>query len=127
MKKIILFALILLAAASQQTSAQGADPAQMAQRFKERVKPMLLEKVKLSETEAEKVLDVQLENRQHMRTLRDLSEDERKKKVKELQASMETKYKDIPLSSEQIRKVNEFFEEQRQAMNNQRERRGGNQ
>lgn len=127
MKKIILFALILLAAASQQTSAQGADPAQMAQRFKERVKPMLLEKVKLSETEAEKVLDVQLENRQHMRTLRDLSEDERKKKVKELQASMETKYKDIPLSSEQIKKVNEFFEEQRQAMNNQRERRGGNQ
>jgi hypothetical protein len=96
----------------------------MAQRYKERVKPQLLEKVKISDAEAEKVLDIQLASRQQMRGLRDLSEEDRKKKMDEMQADQLKQYKAIPLTDDQVKAVQSFFEEMRQNMQQQRQNGG---
>lgn len=114
MKKILfLLALITTIGISQVSAQGGGDPAQMAQRYKERVKPQLLEKVKLTDAQAEKVLDIQLASRQQTRGLRDLSEDDRKKKMDEIQADIDKQYKAIPLTEDQVKAVHAFFEEMR--------------
>jgi hypothetical protein len=126
MKKLaILTALITLFAATDVLAQGGGqDPAVMAQRYKERVKPLLTEKVKLTDAEVEKILDIQLELRQQMRGFRDLSEDDRKKKMVEIQALVEKQYKAIPLTEDRIKAINEFFEEQRKNMQQRQGNRG---
>lgn len=114
MKKILLLLALITTIGIAQVSAQGGDPAQMAQRYKERVKPQLLEKVKLTDEQAEKVLDIQLASRQGMRGMRDLSPEERKKKMDEMQTEADKQYKAIPLTDDQVKAVNAFFEEMRQ-------------
>lgn len=120
MKKILIlvaiFTTICMTNASAQQRTGNMDPAAMAQRFKERVKPQLVEKTKLTDEQAEKVLDIQFASRQEMRGLRDLSDDDRKKKLEEIQTGTNKKYKAIPLTDEQVKAVNEFFEEMRKNM-----------
>lgn len=125
MKTIFLLLALITTIGIAQVSAQGGgDPAQMAQRYKERVKPQLLEKVKLTDEQAEKVLDIQLASRQGMRGMRDLSPEERKKKMDEMQAEAEKQYKTIPLTDEQIKAVHAFFEEMQKNMQSRGGRNG---
>jgi hypothetical protein len=125
MKKLLVLVAFLTTICITQASAQGGgDPAAMAQRYKERVKPQLLEKVKISDAEAEKVLDIQLASRQQMRGLRDLSEEDRKKKMDEMQADQLKQYKAIPLTDDQVKAVQSFFEEMRKNMQQQRQNGG---
>jgi len=130
MKKLLVlvavFTTVLVSNANAQQGNGNFDPAQMAQRYKERVKPQLIEKVKLTDAQAEKVCDIQLASRQQMRGLRDLSEDDRKKKMEEIQAENNKQYKAIPLTDDQIKSVNDFFEEMRKQMQQQRQNGGGN-
>mgnify|MGYP000906697672 CR=1 FL=1 len=66
MKK--MFGLMILALGLSITSvqAQGGgggqqmDPAQMLEMMKQRIKPQLIEKTKLSDSEADKVIEIQL-------------------------------------------------------------------
>lgn len=58
--------------------------------------------------------------------MRDLSEDERKKKQDEANTETTTKYKAIPLTDAQIKAVNDYFEEQRKLRQQQRQNGGGN-
>ena len=51
-----------------------------------------------------------------MRGFRDLSEEERAKKVEELNAENTKKYKEIPLTDDQVNAVNEYFAERRKNM-----------
>jgi Spy/CpxP family protein refolding chaperone len=129
MKKLLVlvavFTTVLLSNANAQQGNGNFDPAQMAQRYKERVKPQLIEKVKLTDAQAEKVCDIQLASRQQMRGLRDLSEDDRKKKIDEIQADNNKQYKAIPLTDDQIKAVNEFMDEMRKQMQQQRQNGGG--
>ena len=123
---ILLLVALFTTISITKVSAQGGqqqDPAVMAQRYKDRVKPQLIEKTKLTDALAEKVLDIQLASRQQMRGLRDLSEDDRKKKVEEIDAELKKQFKAIPLNDDQLKAVNEFFEEMRK---NQPQRQGGN-
>jgi len=73
----------------------------------------LVEKVKLTEAQADKVLDINFAYRTKMRGLKDLTEDDKKKQLDEIQAAQLKEYKAIPLTDDQIKAVNEFFEEQR--------------
>ena len=114
---------VTLYATSANAQQGGGDPAAMMARYKERVKPQLVEKTKLSDAQADKVLDINFESRQAMRGLRDLSEADRKKKMDEVQADIDKKYKALPLTDDQIKSVNAFFEEQRK---NMPQRQGGN-
>ena len=127
MKKLFVLVAFLttLFISNAQAQQGGGDPAAQLQRYKERVKPQLVEKVKLTEAQAERVIDISFGYRSQMRGFRDLSEDERKKKTEEIQAAQEKEYKAIPLTDDQIKAVNEFFIEQRKQMQQQRQN-GGN-
>lgn len=127
MKKLIAVAAIFATVYTSDVAAQqgGGDPAVMMARMKERMKPQLMEKTKLTDAQADKVLEINFEFRQQMRELRDLSEDDRKKKREEIQANINKKYKDIPLTDDQIKSVNDFYEEWRKNM--QQRGPGGNQ
>ena len=123
MKKLLVLVVFFSTFFVMNADAQGqggGDPAARAARMKEVVKPQLIEKVKLTDAEAEKVIDINLKYRAEMRGFRDMTEDERKKKREEIQTAQNKDYKGIPLTDDQIKAVNEFFEEQRKEMAKQR-------
>jgi len=129
MKKIIALLTIVGCIASTSVMAQGfgggqqMDPAQMLEMMKQRIKPQLIEKTKLSDSEADKVLEVQLWAQSQGRGLRDLSEEERAAKQKETADERKKKLKAIPLTDDQIKAVDDFYEEMRK----NRPQRGGGQ
>lgn len=114
MKKLILF-LCFVAMGFTQVNAQGGDPAAREARLKE-MKAELVTKAKITEAEADKVMEINAGNREKMRGWRDLSEEDRKKLIDEITAENTKKYKAIPLSDEQVKAVNAFFEERRKNM-----------
>ncbi|MFZ9171155.1 MAG: hypothetical protein ACO21S_03805 [Sediminibacterium sp.] len=129
MKKIIALLTIVGCIAATNVMAQGGgggqqmDPAQMLEMMKQRIKPQLMEKTKLSDSEADKVLQVQLWAQSQGRGLRDLSEEERAAKQKETADERKKKLKAIPLTDDQIKAVDDFYEEMRR----NRPQRGGGQ
>ena len=129
MKKIIALLTIIGCIASTSVMAQGfgggqqMDPAQMLEMMKQRMKPQLMEKTKLSDSEADKVLEIQLWSQSQGRGLRDLSEEERAAKQKETADERKKKLKAIPLTDDQIKAVDDFYEEMRR----NRPQRGGGQ
>jgi len=128
MKKIIALLTIVGCIATTSVMAQGGgggqqmDPAQMLEMMKQRIKPQLIEKTKLSDAEADKVLEIQLWAQSQGRGLRDLSEDERAAKQKETADERKKKMKAIPLTDDQIKAVDDFYEEMRR---NRPQRSGG--
>lgn len=112
---ITFFAFIVAMCTTSAVYAQpgGGDPQAMLARMKERVKPELMEKAKLTDAQADKVVELQFESRQQTRGFRDMSEDERKKKTDEINADLEKKYKAIPLTAEQIKAVQAYYEDMR--------------
>jgi hypothetical protein len=129
MKKIIALLTIVGCIAATNVMAQGGgggqqmDPAQMLEMMKQRIKPQLMEKTKLSDSEADKVLEVQLWAQSQGRGLRDLSDEERAAKQKETADERKKKLKAIPLTDDQIKAVDDFYEEMRR----NRPQRGGGQ
>ena len=128
MKKLLVLVALFTTVYVSQANAQqqgGGDPAAMLQRYKDRVKPQLIEKTKITDAQADKVIDITFANRMKMRGFRDLSEDERKKQTEEINAAQNKEFKAIPLTDDQVKAVNEFFEEQRKQMQEQRKQNGG--
>lgn len=128
MKKLLVLVALFTTVYVSQANAQqqgGGDPAAMLQRYKDRVKPQLVEKTKITDAQADKVIDITFANRMKMRGFRDLSEDERKKQTEEINATQNKELKAIPLTEDQVKLVNEFFEEQRKQMQEQRKQNGG--
>jgi len=124
MKKIIYLAVFALALSIGSVQAQGMgqmDPAQMLEMMKQRVKPQLMEKTKLTAAQADKVLEIQLWSQGEMRGMRDMSEEERATKMKTVNEEKTKKFKAIPLTDDQIKAVNDFYEEMRR----NRPQRGG--
>jgi Spy/CpxP family protein refolding chaperone len=130
MKKILLLAVLFTALASVTVSAQGgpgSDPAAFKQRMKERVKPQLIEKTKITDEQAEKVLDINFEaqsQRRELRTDSNLSDEDKKKKMITIEEETTKKYKAIPLKDDEVKAVSAFFEEMRKNAPQRRE--GGN-
>jgi hypothetical protein len=132
MKKIIALLTIVGCIAATNVMAQGGggfgggqqmDPAQMLEMMKQRIKPQLMEKTKLSDSEADKVLEIQLWAQAQNRGLRDLSDEERAAKRKETADERKKKLKAVPLTDDQIKAVDDFYEE----MTRNRPQRGGGQ
>ena len=127
MKKLILtVALFAASFATITVSAQGGpggDPAQMRQRMAERIKPQMIEKTKITDAEAEKVLDIYMAAMPQRRDIRmdnSLSEEEKAKKIAALNEESAKKYKAIPLTDEKVKALDEFFEEMRKNNQNRR-------
>jgi hypothetical protein len=132
MKKIIAVLTVVGCIAATNVMAQGGggfgggqqmDPAQMLEMMKQRIKPQLIEKTKLSDSEADKVLEIQLWAQAQNRGLRDLLEEERTAKRKETADERKKKLKAVPLTDDQIKAVDDFYEE----MTRNRPQRGGGQ
>jgi Spy/CpxP family protein refolding chaperone len=119
MKKVLaLVALVLIASfntimAQPPGGGQQMDPAKMLEMMKERVKPQLIEKTKITDAQADKVLEIQVGSQGAMRGMRDLSEEERLSKMKAIREENNKKFKDIPLTDDQIKAVNDFYDEMR--------------
>lgn len=130
MKKLLVlvavFTTVLMSNANAQQGNGNFDPAAMKARYVERTKPQLIEKTKLTAEQADKVLDINWDARMKMRGMRDLSQEERQKKMDDAQAEADKQYKAIPLTDDQIKAVKDFFEEQRKQMQQQRQNGGGN-
>ena len=119
MKKLIVLLVLAACVYSTNVNAQGGDPAAREARMKE-MKTQLVEKAKITEAEADKVLEINTSMREQMRGLRDLSEADRAKKMEEIQADMSKKFKAIPLTDDQVKAVNDYMAERRKQMQQQR-------
>lgn len=120
MKKFVAILTVAFCCAFTTSMAQGGgggqmDPAQMLEMMKQRVKPQLIEKTKLTDAQADKVLEVQMWAQQQQRGLRDLGEGERAAKEKEIATEREKKLKAIPLTDDQIKAVDAFYDEMRRS------------
>ncbi|MBB1287241.1 hypothetical protein HRH25_22885 [Flavisolibacter sp. BT320] len=129
MKKLIVLAVFCasLFVANTASAQGGGDPQQMRQRMIERVKPQLVEKTKISDAEAEKVLDIYMATQPQRREIRmdqSMSDEDKAKKMAAIEEEAGKKYKAIPLTDEKVKAVNEFFEDLRKNMQNRRN--GGN-
>ncbi len=132
MKKIFLLVALVSAVTATSVFAQGgggnADPATMLQRMKERVKPQLVEKTKITDAEADKVIDAQFAWQRGNRDVRmdeTLTEDQKKSRTAELDAKRNAAFAAVPLTEAQLKSVNEFFEEMRKQQA-ERRKNGGN-
>lgn len=129
MKKLfVLAALFTTLFATTTASAQGGgDPQQFRQRMIERIKPQLIEKTKISDAEADKVLDIYIATQPQRREIRmdqSMSDEDKAKKIAAIEEEASKKYKAIPLSEDKVKEVNTFFEDMRKNMQNRRN--GGN-
>lgn len=113
MKKLLFLTFILCAIISTSTYAQtNVDQAAMLQQMKEKQKPGLVEKAGLTEAQADKVIEINLELRMTMmKDMGSLSEADRSKKIAEFKAAKEKKYSEIPLTAEQIKAVYAYYDE----------------
>jgi site-specific recombinase XerD len=108
---------------SAQGGPGGGDPARMRKMMSERAKPQLVEKAKITEAEANKVLDIYfaaMPQRRELRVDNTLSDDDKKKKLAAIEEESTKKYRAIPLTDEQVKAVNEYFEDMRKNMQNRR-------
>lgn len=121
MKKILFMTLLLGAIASTNAYAQPAgDPPSMLQQMKEKQRPGLVEKVGLTAEQADKVIELNYEMRMKASTeLKDLSPEDRSKKIAELKAAKEKKFAEF-LTPEQITAMNKYYED----MGKNREKKG---
>ncbi|MBB1284559.1 hypothetical protein HRH25_09260 [Flavisolibacter sp. BT320] len=112
MKKLLFLTLILGALVSTNAYAQPAgDPPSMLQQMKEKQKPGLIEKVGLTDAQAEKVIELNYEMRMKAAAeLKDLSAEDRSKKIAEMKAEKEKKFKEF-MTAEQITAMNKYYEE----------------
>jgi len=118
-----LFAAVATTSASAQGGG-GMTPEQRAERMKQ-MKTELIAKAKISDAEADKVMQIQQESRQGMRGLRDLSQEDRQKKMDEIKADNDKKFKAIPLTDDQVKAVDAFYEEQMKRMMDRMKGNGG--
>jgi uncharacterized protein (DUF1015 family) len=131
MKKLFLLLVLFATLYTTKAVAQGGgdrDPAAMMQRMKERIKPGLIEKTKITDAQADKVIEINFSNQRKRREIRmdqALSTEEKTKKNSEIDEAQNKEFKAIPLADEQVKEVNTFFEEYRKQQMEQR-RNGGN-
>ena len=129
MKKLFVLAALFTAlvgtASAQGGQGGGMTPEQRAERQKQ-MKTELVAKAKITEAEADKVMQIQLDSRASLRGLRDLTPEERQKKMDEVKAENSKKFKAIPLTDDQVKAVDAFYEEQTKRMMNRGGGQGGN-
>ena len=110
MKKFLFLTLIFGAIISSNTYAQAGDPPSLLQQMKDKIRPQMVEKTGLTESQADKVIEINYELRESMRAHANLNEADHAKKVAELKVARDKKYSEIPLTAEQIAAVKAFYE-----------------
>ena len=116
MKKVVVLLTIFCALSGSSLMAQQGnggrnfDPA----KIKEREVQLLKESdLKLTEAQVDSVVAINMEARQNMRGFRDLSEDDRRTKMKEMNDVRMKRWAEALKSEELAKKVAEYYEKQR--------------
>jgi hypothetical protein len=124
MKKIFIITALALCSFTAVNAQGGGNPTDAERaaffkaRLKERQKPDLIERAKLTDAEAEKVVEIQFEYQEAVRNVRsagkrDSLTEEQTKKLKELDADRDKRLKEIPLTDDKLKAVTEYYEEMR--------------
>lgn len=120
MKKILFLSVLFTVLISTASYAQNSGPAatsqptqaDMLQKMKEQQKPGLIEKVGLTDAQADKLIEINFDIRMQAATaLKGLNETDRAAKLAELKAEKEKRYSQIPLTAEQIKAVYAYYED----------------
>jgi len=124
MKKLLFLAFMLSAVISTSVHAQLSqselppqapapiDEAAMLKQMKEKFKMPMVEKTGLTEAQAERVIEINLEIRiQTANAIQGLNGADRSAKIAEFKAEKEKRYAAIPLTPEQIKSVYAFYED----------------
>jgi hypothetical protein len=112
MKKILFLTLLFGALISTTANAQAGDePVNVLQQMKDKQVPGLVEKAGLTKEQANKVVELNYEMRMKASAeFKDLPEAERGKRMAELKAEKEKKFKEF-LTEEQITAMNKYYQE----------------
>jgi hypothetical protein len=120
MKKILfLLAFITTVSVSSVYAQQNETPEQMQQRMRDRIKPELVTKAGITEAQADKVIDINFaiqKQRREVRNNQALTSEEKIKMNAEIDAARDKEYSGIPLTDEQIKSVNLFFDEMKKQL-----------
>ena len=130
MKKLFIIFSVFMTVFISSVSAQKTgdrDPSAMMERMKERIKPALVQKTQITDAQADKVIEISFGAQRKKREVRmdqSLSEEEKGRKYTELDEERNKNLKSIPLSEEQVKGINTFFEEFRKEQKEQRKSAG---
>ncbi|MCX6209518.1 MAG: hypothetical protein NTZ59_08415 [Bacteroidetes bacterium] len=119
MKKVLFIVAVMLSTISFKTMAQEGRPQFNPEAIKERnekIKAKLKDELKLTDSQADGVIAIQMENMQKMRGLRGLDQEERMTKMKEIGDASKAKLKELLKDDKLVDKVIEFQEKQRKEM-----------
>ena len=123
MKKLLFFLCLSLSLGAMAQGGQDLTPEQRLERVKGIYKAPLMEKAKIPEAQADKLVSIIAETQAKMTPLmrdQSLNPEDRMKKLEELRADRDKKFKDIPLSDDQLKAVNTVIDEIRRNMQQQR-------
>jgi hypothetical protein len=129
MKKLLFLVALFTSLSVSQLNAQqgGGDTSTMLQRMKDRVKPQLVEKTKISSDLADFVIETNFNMQRKKREIRmdqALSEEEKTKRYTELDEARDKEFKGRGLTADQVKSVNDFFEEMRKEQMSRRQNNG---
>ena len=126
MKKLLLLTIVFGALVSTSSLAQSGpndknpsntpnaqsatDAAAMLKQMKEKISPKMVEETGLTLAQADKIVEINFELRQAMAAYKDLSDEERSKKIADWKVTREKRWSEIPLTPEQIKSVYAFYE-----------------
>ncbi len=129
MKKVIaLLSFVMFSTLAFAQPQGGMDPEARKARMKEQIKPQLVQQAKITDAQADKVIDIYFDAQMESGKLRrdeSLSQDDKQKKMKEINDARDKKIKEIPLTDDQTKAVAAFYEEQRKRMQERRPQGGG--
>lgn len=116
MRKIVALIVVLAVAlpALSQAELEGTitttSPESFLTYLRDRQKPVLISKLKLTDEEAEKVIEVQVWAAPYLRNITfDLPEEQKQSATVLLNEEKKKKYKAIPLSDEKVEQVIQFY------------------
>jgi hypothetical protein len=113
-KLLVLVALFTFVFATANAQQGNGDQATRLERYKETVKPQLIEKTKITEAQADKVIAIHFSYSGRMRDLNKIAdEQQRKSQIESLEAAERKEYTAVPLTEAEITAVNAFFLEQK--------------
>jgi len=119
MKKLFVLVALFTTVYVSNANAQekpASDPSAMAEKWKEKVKPQLMEKAKLTDDEATKVMNIHYTYANRLHTFKDAPAEEQKRQAEIIHNAENKEFAAIPLTEEKIKAVNSFFEEQKKQM-----------
>lgn len=115
MKKLFVLVALFTTVYVTKANAQdtNTDPAATYETYKNKIKPALMDAASLTDVQAERVIKINYNYYNRMKYFVNLPEEEKKKRVGELVAAEQKEFMAMELSTDKIKIINKFFEDQR--------------